>query len=266
MIYARVRAEMPRLIRALLDEGAAQADEMLDLRSMFVERLVNEKPLLVRLLRESAGRELRSAVLLSTACGFLLGFVQIAVFRAFPAAWVLPAGGAVAGALVSPLALGMLVRRTRAIGRRREMARTFARMVTTEVLTLQHVVYAMLYGPRAERAKDLIKRHVQPIVDELALAYGPVAGLAVSEKGLEAIRSTVGAKAVFVSTDPFDHWSFNRDRSLVVEQGLQERLDELPGDRFEHLLRPAFEQGRLFPVVLGALIGAGVGALEALLF
>ena len=55
--------------------------------------------------------------------------------------------------------------------RQKEVAAVWCRLVTTEILTLQHLVYAMLYGPRSDRARALIKKHIKPIVDEALEGY-----------------------------------------------------------------------------------------------
>jgi len=121
----------------------------------------------------------------------------------------------------------------------------------------------MLYGPRSDRARALIKRHIQPIVDEALEGYETVAGIAVGDEALEEIRESVGEKAVQVSTDPFDHWPFNRDRGQIIEELLRERMESLPPEEFQDLLRPCFQEDEMKLILTGAVLGflAGIAQL-----
>jgi hypothetical protein len=77
------------------------------------------------------------------------------------------------------------------------------------------------------------------------------------------LRRSVGEKAVEVSTDPFDHWPFNQDRAVVVEALLRERMEQLPPQEFQDLLRPCFQEDELKLILTGAVLGflAGLGQL-----
>ena len=105
---------------------------------------------------------------------------------------------------------------------------------------------------------------MQPIVRE---AMDPLLQLpteiAVGSKGFEEMMSRVGEKSVAVSTDPFDDWHFNKERALVVEQLLRERMEEMPSEEFQDLLRPCFQEDELKLILVGAALGflAGLGQL-----
>ena len=90
-----------------------------------------------------------------------------------------------------------------------------------------------------------------------------MAGVAVGEDALGSIRESVGEKAVSVSTDPFDHWPFNRERSAVIETMLRERMESMPPDQFQDLLRPCFQEDEFKLILTGAVLGflAGVAQL-----
>ena len=101
------------------------------------------------------------------------------------------------------------------------------------------------------------------MVDDVVQAYGPLADLAVSEQAVERIKESVGRKAVTVSTDPFDHWPFNRDRAVIVERMLRERMENMPPAEFQDLLRPCFQEDEMKLILTGAVLGllAGIGQL-----
>jgi hypothetical protein len=73
----------------------------------------------------------------------------------------------------------------------------------------------------------------------------------------------VGDKAVEVSIEPFDHWSFNRERGEVIERLLRERMEALPPAEFQDLLRPCFQEDETKLIAMGGVLGllAGLGQL-----
>ena len=94
-------------------------------------------------------------------------------------------------------------------------------------------------------------------------AGSTLSNLAVGPRTLTAIRSSVADKAVAVSTDPFDHWPFNRDRGRIIEELLRERMESLPPEEFQDLLRPCFQEDEMKLILTGAVLGflAGIAQL-----
>ncbi len=274
-VYRRVREEMPRLIENLMADAADEIEDLIDFKRMLVTRLEGDKDLLNRLFLEAGTQEFKFIVRSGLYFGFLFGLIQLTVWIFYKSWWVLPAFGILVGYATNWLAINMIFRplHPRKVGpwtvhgmflrRQREVAAAWCRLVTTEIITLQHIIYEMLYGPGAERAKALIKRHIRPVADRVLETYAPAAQLMVAEDTLDDIRDSVGEKAVAVSTDPFDHWPFNRDRAKRAEALLRERMESLPPREFQDLLRPCFEEDELKLILTGAVLGflAGLGQL-----
>jgi uncharacterized membrane protein YheB (UPF0754 family) len=274
-IYDRVREEMPALVRNLMREAAENVEELIDFKDMLTERLEGDKDLLNRLFLEAGRVEFKFIIRSGLYFGFLFGLIQLGVWAFYKSWWVLPFFGVLVGYATNWFAINIIFRplRPTKIGpwtiqglfleRQKEVAAVWCRLVTTEILTLQHLVYAMLYGPRSDRARALIKKHIQPIVDEALEGYETVAGIAVGDEALEEIRESVGEKAVQVSTDPFDHWPFNRDRGQIIEELLRERMESLPPEEFQDLLRPCFQEDEMKLILTGAVLGflAGIAQL-----
>jgi len=274
-VYAHVRDEMPKLIDGLIADAANEIEDLIDFKHMLVTRLEGDKDLLNRLFLEAGDKEFKFIIRSGLYFGFLFGLIQLAVWIFYKAWWVLPAFGILVGYATNWLAINMIFRplKPRKVGpftihglflrRQAEVAAVWCKLVTTEIITLQHIMYAMLYGARADRARNLIQRHIKPIVDRVMASYTPAAQVVVGEETLEGIRESVGEKAVEVSTDPFDHWPFNRNRAERAEELLRERMESLPSEEFQQLLRPCFQEDELKLILLGALLGflAGLGQL-----
>jgi len=274
-VYDRVRSEMPKLISGLIAEAAENIEDLIDFKHMLVTRLENDKDLLNRLFLDAGAEEFKFIVRSGLYFGFLFGLIQLGVWIFFKSWWVLPVFGILVGYATNWLAINMIFRPLAPIKigrwtiqglfirRQREVAASWCKLVTTEIITLQQIIYAMLYGARAEKAKAMIKRHIRPVADRVMKTYAPASQIMVGEETLELIRESVGEKAVEVSTDPFDHWPFNRDRAERAEELLRERMEGLPPEEFQDLLRPCFQEDEMKLILTGAVLGflAGLGQL-----
>jgi len=275
MIYGRLLEEMPRRLHDLMHETAEKIEELLDLKHMLIERLDGDKDLLNRLFLEAGSAEFKFIVRSGFYFGFLFGLVQLGVWIVYPAWWVLPVFGAIVGYLTNWIALEMIFRPLHPrrfcgltlhglfLKRQKEVSAVWCRLVTTEILTLQRLFYAMLYGPRAERTEELIKKHILPLAERTVEGYREIIGLAVSDARWDEIRLAIGHKAIEVSADPFDHWPFNSERAEILEKELRGRMERLSPEQFQDLLRPCFQEDEMKLILAGAVLGllAGIAQL-----
>jgi len=273
-IVEGVRSEMPRLVDNLMAEIGENIENLLDFKDMIVRHLTGDKALLNRLFLESGKAEFVFIVRSGFYFGFLFGLVQLAVWIVYPVWWVLPFFGLVVGYATNWLALNVIFRPLRPVRlgpwtlqglflkRQPEVARVWCRIVTREMLTVRHIVQALMNGPRSDRVKTLVRKHIEPVAEAgLGLAL-PMAQLTVGPRALEEIRNSIGEKAVAVSTEPFDHWPFNEERGKVIEDLLRERMESLPSEEFQDLLRPCFQEDEWKLVVMGGVLGLFAGLAQ----
>jgi uncharacterized membrane protein YheB (UPF0754 family) len=243
---------------------------------MVITRLEGDRSLLNRLFLEAGSEEFKFIIRSGLYFGFLFGIVQLAVWTLYKAWWVLPAFGLLVGYATNWFAINIIFRPlgpTRIgpwvvqglfLKRQREVAAVWCRLVTTEIVSLQQIIYAMVYGPKRERTRSLIRRHIQPVADEVVRSYGPLGEIVVGQSTLSEIRRSVGDKAVKVSTDPFDNWPFNRDRAERAEGLLRERMEQMPPREFQDLLRPCFQEDEMKLISMGSVLGLLAGIAQLL--
>jgi uncharacterized membrane protein YheB (UPF0754 family) len=273
-VYDRVREELPGLVRATFRDVDRQIENLVDLKHLVVNRLVAEPVLLNRLFLECGAAEFRFIIRSGLYFGFLFGLVQLAVWIVAPARWVLPVFGLAVGLATNWIALNLVFRPLEPVRvgpwtvqglflkRQPEVAATWSRLVSTEVLTLRHLVEAMLFGPRADRTRTLIRRHVKPLVD---LALGPLRGVAqaaVGLRGFAGIKEGVGETAIEVALEPFEDRAFVLDRASAVASDLTYRMRHMPPAEFQDLLRPCFQEDEVKLILLGGALGLLAGFLQ----
>jgi uncharacterized membrane protein YheB (UPF0754 family) len=277
-VYSHVRARMPDLVRRIVDDVGRHVDQLLDFEHMVVTRLKSDKALLNRLFLDSGRAEFKLVIDCGYYFGFLFGLLQLLWWVIYPAPWTLAVAGAVHGWLTNYLALNLIFRplRPTRIGpwtlqglflrRQREVAGVWCHLVTREILTIRALMRSMLTGPRSARAQELIRRHLKPLVQEAIDAVGPIAQMAVGSDGVDRIQQKLGDKALAVSSDPFEDERFNEERAQVVERMLRERMEKLPPEEFQDLLRPCFKEDEKTLLALGSVVGFVVGLLQHWLF
>ena len=273
-IYGRIREQLPALVSNLMEEVGDQVEDLVDFKHMLVAELEGDKELLNRLFLESGEEEFRFIVKSGLYFGFLFGLVQLAVWVYVKSWWVLPLFGGLVGYATNWIAINIIFRPLNPkrfgpwtiqglfLKRQREVAGVWCHLVTREIVTIRQIIEAMLTGPRSDRSRALIKKHIQPVADEAVGSMRPAAELAVGGAGLEGIRESVGEKAVSVSVEPFKHWGFNEDRASVLEQLLRERMEALPPSEFQDLLRPCFQEDEWKLIVMGGVLGFLAGLAQ----
>lgn len=274
-VYRRVHESLPELVDHLMEDANTQIESLIDFKHMISTRLVEDPALLNRLFLESGSKEFQFIVRSGFYFGALFGLVQLAVWILYPAAWVLPVFGLLVGYATNWIALNIIFRplHPRPFGpwtlhglflrRQKEVARIWCRLVTREIVTVRSIIHAMLFGPKADATRAMIRKHIEPLVWRAAGPLKLPAQLTVGSQKMEHVAQLVGDLSVSVSTDPFDDWHFNRDRSKIVERLLRRRMEELPSDEFQDLLRPCFQEDELKLILMGAFLGllAGFGQL-----
>lgn len=276
-IYANAAASLPLQVARLIKEIRERIGELVDFKHLVVSRLAGDPALMNRIFLESGSAEFRFLVRSGLYFGFLFGLFQLALWWVYPAWWTLPVAGAIVGYATNWLALNLVFRPLRPIRvgpfvfqglflkRQSQVAAVWCRIVAAEIVSVRAIAFAMLKGPRSELAEALIRRHIEPLVNE---AVGPFqAGIEVTlgRDKMRAIRDAVGRQALAIAPLPFEDWHFNRERSELVEYLLRRRIEEMPPEDFQGLLRPCFQEDELKLILVGAALGLLAGWAQAIL-
>ena len=274
-IYARVRASLPGLVDDLMDQISQDIEDLVDFKDMIVSRLTGDPGLLNRLFLESGDKEFKFIVRSGLYFGFLFGLVQLVVWIFYREGWVLPAFGVLVGFATNWIALNVIFRPLHPtpfgpwtlqglfLRRQKEVAGAWCQLVTQEIVSVRSIAHAMLNGPKSDNTRALIRERMATLVNESVAPFDLPVEIAVGRDRLEGIRNSVGEKSIEVSTAPFDDWFFNQERSEIVERLLRERMEGMPPEEFQGLLRPCFQEDEWLLILVGAALGflAGLGQL-----
>ena len=273
-IYQRVQRDAPELVREIMDRLKLNISDMYDLEDMVVTNLTRDKALLNRIFSEVGHQEFKFIGRSGLYFGFLFGLVQMLVWLFYPQSWVLPAFGLLVGYATNTIALQMIFnpRELMRIGpfnvqglfmkRQREVARDYGRLVASYVLTPAKIIEGILKGPYSDRVFDLIGKHVNRAMDEQTTIAKPFVTFAVGTRTYQQMKETAVNGLIQRLPTTLRHIEGYANGALDLENTIAARLEGLPPQQFEGMLRPAFEQDEWILIAVGASLGFCVGLFQ----
>ncbi|SDW16787.1 DUF445 domain-containing protein [Marinobacter mobilis] len=274
MVYDRVRKSMPQQIDKLVDDISDNIEALLDIKGMVIEKLVADKQLLNRIFQECGEVEFRFIINSGLYFGFLFGLVQMGVWYFYQGWWVLPVFGLLVGWATNWIALNVIFRplhpkkfgpiKIQGLFLRRQdaVAESFCHIVTHEILTVGNIINAILNGANGERARNMVKKHIKPLVDETAGMAKALTQMAFGPTGFATLKNQVGEKAIEISQNSFNNPVFQKDRAEAVKSIMVERMVALSSEEFQDLLRPCFQEDEIKLILVGAFLGFAAGVCQ----
>jgi uncharacterized membrane protein YheB (UPF0754 family) len=274
-VYNRARRVVPEVMDNIVDDISKNVEELVDLKYMIGSQMREDRALMVKMFREVGDPEFRFVINSGFYFGFLFGLLQIPFLLYLPGNWVMPVFGFIIGIATNWVALNVIFRPLNPVRvgpfrvqglflkRQKDVAESFARLTTTEVVTLRNIMYQVINGPRADRTKALIKRHMRPLLEGGVVRTA--AQLTVGPGGYADLKKAVEEKAVDLAVLPFEDPQFNRERGAIVERIMRERMCELSSEEFQALLRPAFQEDEWILILVGGVLGMAAGFIQLFL-
>jgi len=274
MVYDRVRKSTPQRVESLVDDISGNIEDLLDIKGMVIERLASDKGLLNRIFLECGETEFRFIINSGFYFGFLFGLVQMTAWYFYQNWWVLPLFGLLVGYATNWIALNVIFRplHEKKVGpfrlqglflkRQPEVAESFCHIVTHEILTVSNLIGAIMNGPNRERASNMVKKHIKPLVDETAGFGKPLTQVAFGPAGFAALKQQVGEKALEISSVSFTNPVFETDRARAVKTIMVARMVALSSAEFQNLLRPCFQEDEIKLILVGAFLGFVAGICQ----
>ncbi|HET8801414.1 MAG TPA: hypothetical protein VFN01_09530 [Marinobacter sp.] len=274
-IYQWARQQLPSRVEDLVEDFGDDLDELVDLKALLSAELQQHPDLMNRIFRQAGAVELRSVINRGAIIGGLLGAVLLPFWLRYPAPWVLPVGGFLVGFATNWLAINLIFAPLRPrrflfwkvqglfLRRQPEISDVWARLVAEELITVEKVANAMLNGAQGDRTRAILQKHLRPLLDN-SIVLKLSAQVTVGMTGYVELKKAMNQKAVVATRDVFSDPAFNRERAPVVAGVLASQMKALGPAEFQDILRPAFREEEFQLMVVGGILGALAGALQAL--
>ena len=276
-VHARVRQQLPDVVRSITDEIGANVDQLIDAKLMVIRYFAHHPELLNELFLVIGRKELRFMKNFGLYFGIPMGFLIFLVLQVHPHWWVLPIGGVIVGWVVNWLGLTMIFtpvfpnrwvpwKQGLLIRRQAEVTEAYAHMVAENVITLQNIGHELLYGTRSDRTLQMLEASLRPAVDR---AVGPARAavrVAIGGREYEQIRASVVAEAAQFAPTALSDAEFSKQQSSKIYTFVAAQMRKMGPDEFVDMLRTAIRQDEWLLFFHGGALGLFAGLLHLAIF
>ncbi len=168
-----VRRNVREVTDEILERMSREASDFIDVDAIVREAMAEDRALLGQVMVEIAGPEFKFIERSGLWFGGLFGVIQMFVWIAYPAGWVLPAAGFIVGYATNWLALTLIFepREPMQIGplrvqgvfikRQLEVAQKFADVIAERVLNTDKLIQHLSEGPSREPIMKIVEEQVE---------------------------------------------------------------------------------------------------------
>ena len=294
-IYAQAHKQLPTTLRELVTELTKNVESLVNMREMVVSQMEGDRRLMVRMFQKVGQKEINFIWHISALIGMFFGIFQMIVWFIVPWHWTVPFWAAIWGFLTNWIAIWMvfnpiepnyirypqIFRFTKErkfpwivpvlklgaynvqgafMKRQEEVSDVFASVVTEDLITLKSIMTEMMYGPKKDKTRRIVKRHINEIMEtplvrtSLQLSLGP--------REYARLKTDLIDRSIEITMGPVCDPVLNASRAQKIFQMFKERIRELTPKEFQNLLRPAFQEDEWILIVLGGVTGFFAGLIH----
>ncbi len=267
-----VRRNVQSVTEEILGRMSREASNFIDIDSIVRDAMVDDRALLGRVMMEIAAPEFKFIERSGLYFGAFFGVIQMFIWIAYPAGWVLPAAGFFVGYATNWLAMTLIFepREPMQIGpfrvqgvfikRQLEVARSFADIIADRVLNSDNLIRHLSEGPSREPVMQIVEEQVEASM-QVYERDTMVAMLISKEKIAEAREDMLQRirSADMSQSGPVHAFA---DQSERIHEQIEKNLQELDSSEFSGVLRPVFQKDEWKLVLAGGVIGTLIGALQ----
>uniref|UniRef100_A0A7S1RYB2 DUF445 domain-containing protein n=1 Tax=Alexandrium catenella TaxID=2925 RepID=A0A7S1RYB2_ALECA len=272
-----VAAESRPMMARFIDDLQKNISSVFDLKACVVEVMVSDRRILNDTFLLCGAQEFEFIRVSGFYLGFSFGLIQMIIWMFVKQWWILPVCGVFVGYLTNVVALKVIflpIEPCRPFNlftvqglflqRQPEVSALYAKQCAERILSAEVLMHSLVTGPSSDKMFELVDKHVTACMEDQAGYYKPLFLMSIGSETWVDFRS--GVCSEFRKRLPFLLTKIQKytQETLQIEDTLRERLQKLPFRDFERLLHAVFEQDEIKLILVGAILGAIVGFLQAL--
>lgn len=277
-VYDNVSQSLPRIVENMMQEVKTNFSDMLDLKSLSVSALTQNKILLNQMFLKCGEAEFKFIKRSGLYFGFAFGLVQMVVWFFLPMWWILPLFGILVGYFtnflalklifrpVNPIKIGKLIIQGMFIRRQNEVAVEYSKIVSSKILTIENIFEYIIRGPGSKKLEKIVQKQIENTIDETAGLLKSLVEISTGSQLFTHIRNIACFR--FMQELPMNirHVFGYAENALDLEHILREKMQGLSPMEFESFLRPVFKEDETTLIIIGAIIGGFAGLIQFFIF
>lgn len=276
-ISERALSETSSHIDEITAKAREDSDKAFSLKNLVLKKLTGENVhLIVDMFQSIGSKEFTFIRRSGWYFGGLLGIIQAVIWIYLPYWWTLPLQGLLVGYITNYLALTMIFRPLhprRILGvtyqglflkRQHDVAGKYAALFAGNVLTPKNVMEEILYRRTARTVLETVETELaDAVIDSVKQADEEKLRSEILQQTGTAMREAQ-TELIGLLSEASGRIEKVMQRGMNVEKNIKSRMQKLPPEEFEPILRTAFQQDEYILILLGSVLGAAVGFGQAL--
>lgn len=271
LVYQRIENDIPNVVCKMVDDFQHNVSEILDIKELVVEQLVNAPELVNEIFLTAGSKEFPFIVRSGFYFGFLFGLPTMLLWYFYQAWWILPLGGLLVGYATNWIAIKIIFEPKRPVKfgpitiqgmflkRQKEVSEVYSAIIEKKLITPQNITHIILHGSGSAQLLELIELHVNDAIERYVAIAQPYFALGVGSKNYHKMKA-LAVQQIFDNSDKYLRYAFDyANNAMHIGQDLSERMQALSVEEFEGVLRPAYQQDEWKLIVTGAILGMAAG-------
>ncbi len=274
LVYRRIENDIPHVVHKMVDDFQHNVSEILDIKELVVEQLVNSPELINEIFLTAGAKEFPFIVRSGLYFGFLFGLPTMALWYVYQAWWILPLGGLLVGYATNwiaikiifepknPIKFGPFTIQGMFLKRQKEVSEVYSQIIEQKLITPRNITHIILHGSGSAQLLELIELHVNDAIERYVSIAQPYFALGVGSENYYRMKS-LAVQQIFENSDKYLLYAYDyANGALKVGEDLSARMQELSAVEFEGVLRPAYQQDEWKLIVTGAVLGMVAGFMQ----
>lgn len=275
LVYSRIENDIPNVVRKLVSDFQHNVNEILNIKELVVEQLVDNPELINEIFLKAGEKEFPFIIKSGFYFGFLFGIPTMLLWYFYQAWWILPLGGLLVGYATNwiaikiifepqePIHIGPFKIQGMFLKRQNEVSRVYSDIIEQKLINSQNITNMILHGSGSGQLLELIELHVNDAIERYVAIAQPYFAIGVGSDNYFRMKELT-VKQIFENSDKYLMYAYDyANGALQVGDDLCERMRSLSPADFEGVLRPAYQADEWKLIVTGAILGgiAGFGQL-----
>ena len=272
MVYREVKKNLPDVLVKTVEDVRDNLEDMIDLNDVIVEKLTNNKQMLIDIFLTGASKEFKFIERSGLYFGFPLGIPVMFAWYYFPIWWLLPLFGLLVGYITNALAIYLIQKPLHPvkigpftvqglfIKRQKEVSRYFGQLFANDLITAEVVMAEVLKTDKSlDQIRDLIQREVNRANEDTQGILKPLTVVSFGPAEYAKIGTIISERAFREFQNPEKRALQYLDEAFDIEDTVAERVGALPPEEFFELLHPVIAEDEWKLIAVGAVLGLGAG-------
>lgn len=296
-LQTKVVEESQKMFKPVIKDLKGNINQIVDIKQMAIDVLVENKPLLVEMFQKIGEREFVFIQHVSAVMGFILGIIQMFLWLAISGdeeqchteahkqdfhCWasfvVLPVSGLIIGYFTNWLGINMIFRPVEPhiicggyvniqgvfLKRQQQVSQELTTMICKHLVHARKMLEYIVRRPEVvQKMLEIYQKHMEDSIIQVMGRAKTIIPMFLGQGAVENIRAEVVQETLDELPKHSQEIEEYMDRAFGLRDTLAYRLSRLHPSRFEGMLHPVFQEDEWMVLLLGAVLGVCVGLLQA---